>query len=346
MAKIDITVRGAGIFGLSLAWVCHRRGATVQVIDPGGVAAGASGGIVGALAPHTPDNWNPKKQFQFESLLQAETFWADVDGTSGLSSGYGRTGRVQPVLSDRGLELAHSRHLTAKDHWRGLASWDVHDADAAEWMPISPTGKIILDTLTARVHPKRGCLSIAEALRSNGVSVSTTGEDQGKTVWATGLQGLLDLSSSLQAKVGVGVKGQAVLLDYAAPTNAPQIFADGLHIIPHADGTVAVGSTSERDYTDPKTTDVQLEALLDKAIQALPVLIKAPVLQRWAGVRPRAASRAPVMGSWPKRPEHFVLNGGFKIGFGMAPKLAEVMADLLLTGEDHIPDAFRLDACL
>jgi glycine/D-amino acid oxidase-like deaminating enzyme len=50
------------------------------------------------------------------------------------------------------------------------------------------------------------------------------------------------------------------------------------------------------------------------------------------------------MGKWPGRPEHYVMNGGFKIGFGMAPKMAEVMADLVLEGREAIPDGFRLTA--
>ena len=32
----DITIRGAGIFGLSIAWACVQRGARVQIIDPNG----------------------------------------------------------------------------------------------------------------------------------------------------------------------------------------------------------------------------------------------------------------------------------------------------------------------
>ena len=74
----DVTVMGAGIFGLSVAWACARRGARVRVIDPNGPGAGASGGLVGALAPHVPENWNDKKAFQFESLLMSEGFWAEV----------------------------------------------------------------------------------------------------------------------------------------------------------------------------------------------------------------------------------------------------------------------------
>jgi len=49
-----------------------------------------------------------------------------------------------------------------------------------------------------------------------------------------------------------------------------------------------------------------------------------------------------MLGPWPDRPGHFVLNGGFKIGFGMAPKLAELAADLLLEGRDLVPEGFRV----
>ena len=67
---MDVTIRGAGIFGLSIAWACALRGARVQVIDPNGIGAGASGGIVGALAPHVPENWNAKKEFQFQMIYR------------------------------------------------------------------------------------------------------------------------------------------------------------------------------------------------------------------------------------------------------------------------------------
>ncbi|MFZ8959776.1 MAG: FAD-dependent oxidoreductase, partial [Paracoccaceae bacterium] len=35
--RYDVTVLGAGIFGLAIAWACAARGAKVQVIDPNGI---------------------------------------------------------------------------------------------------------------------------------------------------------------------------------------------------------------------------------------------------------------------------------------------------------------------
>ena len=78
----------------------------------------------------------------------------------------------------------------------------------------------------------------------------------------------------------------------------------------------------------------------------MPILHGAPVVARWAGVRPRAKSRAPMLGAHPLHPGQFIANGGFKIGFGMAPKVAQVMADLVLEGRCAIPDGFRPEASL
>ena len=108
MASVDLTVMGAGVWGLSVAVACARRGAHVVVIDPHGPAAGASGGIVGALAPHVPEQWNEKKAFQLEALLMAEAFWTDIARLSGEDPGYARTGRLQPLLDAAAVARAEA----------------------------------------------------------------------------------------------------------------------------------------------------------------------------------------------------------------------------------------------
>ncbi|MFQ1699443.1 NAD(P)/FAD-dependent oxidoreductase [Loktanella agnita] len=333
MATADITVMGAGIFGLSVGYACARRGARVRVIDPHGVAAGASGGIVGALAPHVPENWNDKKAFQFDSLIMAEQFWAEVSELTGATTGYARSGRLQPLADDRAVELARARAVTAAELWQSKALWQVIPAGDAGWMPPSPTGLVVHDTLSALIHPRRATRALADAIVALGGEIAEGGPQEGQIVWATGWQGLAELG-------GNGVKGQAALLEYDA-AGQPQLFADGLHIIPHGDGTVAIGSTSEREFDDPSRTDAALDDILTRAIAAFPVLRDAPVIARWAGVRPRSRSRAPVLGAHPTRQGEFIANGGFKIGFGMAPKVGMVMADLLLDERDTIPDGFR-----
>ena len=154
MARVDITVRGGGIFGLSCAYACARRGAKVRLIEAMAIGAGASGGVVGALSPHAPENWNEMKEHQFQSLAMAEEWWREVATTGGRDPGYARSGRLQPVLDLNGLALARERSTAAATLWQGRAEWGVIPAGAGPWEPASPCGWLIHDTLSARIAPR------------------------------------------------------------------------------------------------------------------------------------------------------------------------------------------------
>lgn len=346
MARPDLTIMGAGIFGLSIAWAAVRRGAKVRVIEAHAIGAGSSGGPVGSLSPHVPEAWNAKKAFQFESLLMGQDWWAAVERASNLPTGYGRTGRLQPLADARAVDIANARHHTAQTLWQGQAVWQVIPTTKAQWQPQSQSGFLVQDTLTARLNPVQSLAALAAAIAAKGGEIVIgNAQPDCPIIWATGTAGLSDLSAILAQPAGSGVKGQALLLRHDA-RNHPQLFVDGLHIVPHANGTVAIGSTSESTWADPQSTDHQLDAFHQRAILACPTLANAPVLARWAGLRPRAKSRAPMLGAWPNRPGHFIANGGFKIGFGMAPRVAETMVDLVLDGHDTIPAEFRVEASL
>jgi glycine/D-amino acid oxidase-like deaminating enzyme len=333
----DLTVIGAGIFGLSIAWEAARRGARVRVIEAVGIGAGASGGLVGALSPHVPGDWNAKKAFQLDALLMADGFWDGVRAASGLDPGYARLGRLQPLADGAALVLARARAEEAARLWRGKAAWDVIRAGSLpDWEPPSPSGWLVRDSLSARIAPRAALAALAAAVQARGGWIEVgEAEPTPPVIWATGVEGLAALGA------GGGVKGQAALLAFDA-RDRPQIFAGGLHIVPHADGTVAIGSTSEQTWANPASTDGALDALIARARTLCPALAAAPVVARWAALRPRALSRAPLLGPWPGRPGHYVANGGFKIGFGIAPGVARAMCDLVLDGQDTIPADFAL----
>lgn len=341
----SITIIGGGIFGLACGWEIARRGGRVRVIEARRIGAGSSGGTVGALAPHTPENWNDKKQFQLDSLLMAPGFWAEIEAASGLPSGYARTGRLQPVPDQPTAERLQQRIAAATERWPTDLPMRLTDRPRTALLPTSPSGLWLEDRLTARLAPRAALCALSAAIEAKGGDITEgriarPDDIATPAIWATGAAGLEMLGDDLGRRIGKGVKGQSALLDHAAP-DAPQIFAEGLHIIPHGDGTTAIGSTSENDFSHP-APDAQLDEIIARARIICPALAAAAVIDRWAGIRPRANSRAPLLGAWPGRPGHFVANGGFKIGFGMAPKIAEAMADLVLQGDDRIPEGFRL----
>ena len=332
----DITILGAGIFGLSIGWAAARRGARVQVIDPHGPGAGASGGVVGALAPHAPEDWSETKAFQLEALLMAGDWWAGVAAAGGRDPLFSRTGRLQPIADAEALARARTRARTARDLWQARAAWDIAAAaNHADWLAPPPTGLVVRDSLSARIAPRAAVAALVAAITARGGCILTGGLPRGAVIHATGHAGL-----SGPPPLGQGVRGQAALLAHDA-RSLPQIYAGGLHIVPHGDGTTAIGSTTERDWNPAeKATDERLEAVIARARAICPALAGAAVIDRWAGIRPRAASRQPLLGPHPHYPGAFIANGGFKIGFGLAPRVAEVMADLVLDGHDAIPASF------
>ncbi|EPX84698.1 Glycine/D-amino acid oxidase (deaminating) [Rubellimicrobium thermophilum DSM 16684] len=331
MARAEVTILGAGVTGLACAWACAERGARVRVIDPGGIGAGASGGVVGSLSPHAPERWDALKAIQFAALRNAPTFWAGVAAAGGGDPGLARTGRLMPLRDDQAVAAARQREAAAQALWQGEGAWRVEPAPE-DWGPVSPTGLVVHDTLAARIAPRRALAALAAAIRARGGEIVAAGPEEGAVIEAMGAAGLAARGW------GGGVKGQAARLCLPGREEAPQIHAPGLYIVPHADGTVAVGSTSE-DRWDDLATDARLDAVLERAVALVPALAGAPVVERWAGLRPRAATGRPVLGA--VGPGRFVANGGFRIGLALAPEMARLMADLVLEGRDAVPEAFR-----
>jgi len=120
------------------------------------------------------------------------------------------------------------------------------------------------------------------------------------------------------------------------------IFRDGLYVVAHEGGRVAIGSTSENSFADPYSTDAQLDALIDAAADLVPALRQAEVVERWAGLRPKAIDRDPMVGAHPEHPRIIALTGGFKVSFGLAHRLAAAAVAFSAEETIDLPASFTL----
>jgi glycine oxidase len=351
-SSADLLIVGGGIMGLWAAIHAERQGIDTLLIDARTLGQGASGGVLGALMPYMPDRWDDKKQFQLEALVSLEADIAELEAETGLSASYRRSGRLIPLpkLHLRKIALSHSRD--ADGHWKHgdhEFHWHVIDKPlgGSGWIDPEAGGSgFVHDTLAARVSP-RGLIAVLSAfLRrarhvrivegveikhidpDRGIAV-TAGEDIrfGRCLLSAGHRsfGFLDgMTNELQKPLGQPVKGQAALLRADVDPCLPVLFRDGLYIVPHEGGLVAVGSTSENRFDDALSTDEQLEGILAAARIMVPLLEGAEVVERWAGLRPKAIDRDPMVGVHPDHPSLIALTGGFKITFGLAHRLAEI----------------------
>ena len=138
---VDVTVRGAGAFGLAVAYGCARKGARVRVVDPYGVGAG----VVRRAGRRARAACAGK-------LERQEGLPVRVAGDGGRLLGRGRRGRRAAIrampaaggcnrsLDDRALELRPGpRRHRRRRSGRGGSPGTIVPA-AGDWAPASPTG--------------------------------------------------------------------------------------------------------------------------------------------------------------------------------------------------------------
>ena len=206
----------------------------------------------------------------------------------------------------------------------------------------SGTGKWVFDTLSARINPTEACFSLARAIQKKGgvFEPHLKKYPNIRTVWATGVHDLERISKFTNVEFRTAVKGQAALFNLNR-VDYPQVYANSIHFVPHSNGTFAVGSTSENEFSSSTATDERLERLIENSMSIIPELRRLEPIKRWADVRPRSESRAPIIGKHPIIEGDYIVNGGFKIGLGMAPKLASLLITLIFDGTDQVPEAFK-----
>ncbi|MBS8258625.1 FAD-binding oxidoreductase [Roseibium polysiphoniae] len=358
--RYDLAVVGGGIFGLSIAYEALQQGMSVVVLEADKVGAGSSGGLLGALMPHMPARWNPKKEFQFQALSSLEAHARVLEAETGLTTGYKRCGRILPLTTRDKLDHHIERAEEALDRWQPQStgfSYEVEPAGSrSDWLcaDAAPFG-IVYETLAARISPRAYLGALATYVRDHGLllegtvfdgydeasgslHLSTMGQQLAadRLVLASGPACFKQIEAFTGEMIGRGEKGQALRLEGAGLENHPAIYCDGLYVVPHDDGTIAVGSTSDRDFTTATVDPERTDELIRRATAFCPALKGRELLTVWAGIRPRCNKRDALVGQLPNSSRVFAATGGFKISFGIAHLIAKCLVADLMGQESEI----------
>lgn len=122
------------------------------------------------------------------------------------------------------------------------------------------------------------------------------------------------------------IKGQALALQPFAGMPDQVLRFGSFYIVPKPD-RIVIGATSEETYTHEGVSERATQALLDAAIEVLPALAGADLMEVWTGLRPRRASGLPLIGA--TGPGEYVAAAHFRNGILLAPATAARIADMI-----------------
>jgi glycine/D-amino acid oxidase-like deaminating enzyme len=360
----DVLVVGGGVVGATLAWRLAQQGATVvwQRADAPRSASAASGAMLSVLSELVPWQDDHQRDLEVTSRAAGRRAWdrwlAELGEAGDLPPG---PVRGVHVLGRTAADVEAMRVMRADAVRHDLLAEDVDPREVPGYRPdrsMAAVDALLLadeatvdsaDLLAALERAARRCGASVRTGRverielAGGGVVATTDAgpvEADQVVLATGAEttallrasDLSDLLPTVLGGRGVSVLVRSPQLAVGCIRTPNRAFACGLHLVPRSDGTTYVGATNRRTTrvdTESAPHLDELTSLLGGATSELDVgLRKAELLMTAVGHRPVTLDRLPLVGRTSAAPV-LVATATWRNGVGLAPVLAELMADEL-----------------
>jgi glycine oxidase len=359
----DAIVVGAGIIGLSLAIELNKQGLRVLVVEkgePGREASWAAGGMLCDFPSETPPGL---LELATASARMYPEFVHELEDESGLKIDLRSVGTL--VLSR--VETGQSPATTqAYDLPAPL-----QELEPAFRMPdgIAPhlTGLYIKER---SVDPRHLTAAAIAAARHRGIDFSSgdhvlavevvDGEASGirtnKTRFAAGM--VVNCAGAWAGQIELHplptrpVKGQMLCVAMPQKEMVRHVvrtigLKSDVYLIPRSDGRMLIGTTVEEAGFDKQTVPETILKLRQAALDLVPKLADARILEAWAGLRPGTPDGLPILGPTPT-PGYFAATGHFRDGILLAPATARVMGQMMtgqmMTGQGPQIDMSKFSA--
>ncbi|MGH9493800.1 MAG: glycine oxidase ThiO [Candidatus Sulfotelmatobacter sp.] len=129
------------------------------------------------------------------------------------------------------------------------------------------------------------------------------------------------------------VKGQMLCLAMPSRDLLKHVIrSPKVYLIPRSDGRLLVGATVEEAGFDKRTEAATILGFHHAAIELVPKLRDARILEDWAGLRPGTPDNLPILGA-TATPGYYIATGHFRDGILLAPVTAQVMAELIMDAQ-------------
>lgn len=369
MNTYDVAIVGGGIIGTSCALALADAGMRVVVVDrqtPGREASWAAGGML-SPAPYLPGDEH-LAQLANESLRLYGDFVGAIESASPKTTGYRCCGALEvffgaagPAERDRYVETCRGLGLP-------VDAITATEARYREPAIASSARTAAYFQSEAIVEPRALMDAVLEAARVRGVEIRENWPVRSLTIKRHRCSGIESDDGRIAAGFVVIAAG-AFCQEIAAPTSdfgrhlaqflptrpvrgqmmallprdttlSYALRSSRGYLVPRDNGWIVAGSTLEEAGFDKHTTIEGLQQIRKAAIELVPDLASAEIVESWSGLRPGTPDGLPILG--PVDIEGIIVaTGHFRNGILLAPITAHLVKDWITDAESHLPsDAF------
>ena len=363
----DVVVIGAGVVGCSVAYYLAREGVNVTVLEREAIGSGASAHATGSLSLLGAE-FSAGASFQMAraSYSEFEQIVPELESATGMDLLYQRRPSLRLALDDEEAGLIKSlmawQQPHVKMHW--IDSREVHSIEPR--LSHSIIGAVYEDE-SAQLDSYRLNLALGRGAELKGANILYR-EVTGLVTSGSTISGVKTASEDIHCStvvVAAGtwsrafapwlgfpvpvrpMKGERLLLNYPGEPLPVLISSPKRgHMISRMDGLTSVGSTGGRDYDqkelfwgeefDRQPTETARLELLQRAIDVLPDLERAELVQQLAGSRPLSPDSKPIIGPVPGREGVLLATGHTTKGIHLGPITGRIITDYICRGSTRV----------
>jgi glycine oxidase len=360
----DVVIIGGGVIGLTIARALALQGMRNAILfERASLGTEASFAAAGMLAPQTEaDASDDFFRLACQSRDMYASFAAALHEETGIDIELDPTGTLYLAFTEHDQEEIDKRY-----DWQTRAGLAVEKLSALEARELE---RCIKPSLLAalrfpqdvQVENRRLLSALANSIQRLGVKTITettvnslciehgrlTGVETSRGF--VGCPTVIVASGSWTSFIGVTckgsndgkslppfpmvriepVRGQMVCFDSKPQLTRHVIYSPRGYIVPRRDGRLLAGSTSEAAGFAREVTTSGIGSIVNNAQEIAPGISNLPMIDSWAGLRPRAADGLPVLGPCDEIEGVFYATGHYRNGILLAPITGELIAQAVI----------------
>ncbi|HKU75540.1 MAG TPA: glycine oxidase ThiO [Pyrinomonadaceae bacterium] len=352
----DVVIIGGGVIGLAIARGLALRGVrNVCLVERATLGTEASFAAAGMLLPQVEaDAEDDFFKLACRSRDLYPSFAAALREETGVDIELDTTGTLYLALNEHDHVEIEKRH-----GWQTHAGLAVELLSAAAVREIEPCiSESVFGALRfpndIQVENRRLLSALANSVTSLGVKVLTETNVESLEIERDRVAGVQTNRGTIACKsivIAAGtwssfllrssvlpdpaiqpVRGQMICLESKPQLTRHVLYSPRGYLVPRQDGRLLAGSTSENAGFAKRITAGGINSILQNTLEISPAIATLPIVDTWAGLRPRPADGLPVLGACGEIDGVLYATGHYRNGILLAPLTAELITEAVVTG--------------